>query len=177
MNSVPQGYRRISENRIRASIGMGLDEFAGIVGTVIEHRPARTVTETEHVQVLALTGNEAPVHSDIEFCKQTGRDQMLVCGILTMNIVMGLTVRDTSALTSGNLAMDEARFEHPVHVGDTLRAQSTVISARQSRSRPNEGIVVTQVEGYNQHDQRVFSCTRTFFVPAHASAVRDETDY
>ncbi len=68
MSRVPQGFRRISENRIRESVGLGLEDFSGIVGTVIEHRPARTVTETEHVQILALTGNEAPVHSDIEFC-------------------------------------------------------------------------------------------------------------
>jgi itaconyl-CoA hydratase len=177
VSSVPQGFRRISENRIREAVGLGLEDFASIVGTVIEHRPARTVTETEHVQVLALTGNEAPVHSDIEFCKRTGRDQVLVCGILTMNIILGLTVRTTSALTTANLALDEVRFEQPVHVGDTLRAQSEVLTARRSKSRPENGIVTCRIEGYNQHDQRVFSCTRTFLVPADASVVRDATDY
>ncbi|WP_331764953.1 MaoC family dehydratase (plasmid) [Streptomyces sp. NBC_01384] len=177
MSSVPQGFRRISENRIRESVGLGLEDFAGIVGTVIEHRSARTVTETEHVQILALTGNEAPVHSDIEFCKRTGRDQVLVCGILTMNIILGLTVRTTSALTTANLALDEVRFEQPVYVGDTLRAQSEVLAARRSKSRPENGIVSCRIEGYNQHDQRVFSCTRTFLVPADASVVRDATSY
>ncbi|MEU6349620.1 MaoC family dehydratase [Streptomyces sp. NPDC047072] len=177
MSSVPQGFRRISENRIREAVGLGLQGFADIVGMVIEHRPARTVTETEHVQVLALTGNEAPVHSDTEFCTRTGRDQVLVCGILTMNIVLGLTVRTTSALTTANLALDEVRFEQPVHVGDTLRAQSMVLSARRSASRPETGIVSCRIEGYNQHDQRVFSCTRTFLVPADASVLRDATNY
>lgn len=155
----------------------GLRTSCGIVGTVIEHRSARTVTETEHVQILALTGNEAPVHSDIEFCKRTGRDQVLVCGILTMNIILGLTVRTTSALTTANLALDEVRFEQPVYVGDTLRAQSEVLAARRSKSRPENGIVSCRIEGYNQHDQRVFSCTRTFLVPADASVVRDATSY
>jgi itaconyl-CoA hydratase len=177
VSSVPRGFRRISEKRIREAVGLGLEDFANIVGTVIEHRPARTVTETEHVQILALTGNEAPVHSDIEFCNRTGRDQVLVCGLLTMNIVLGLTVRTTSALTTANLALDEVRFEQPVHVGDTLRAQSEVLTARRSKSRPENGIVTCRISGYNQHDQRVFTCTRTFLVPADANVVRDTTNY
>ncbi|WP_043663255.1 MaoC family dehydratase [Streptomyces xylophagus] len=177
MSSVPQGFHRISENRNRESVGLGLEDFANIVGTVIEHRPARTVTETEHVQILALTGNEAPVHSDVEFCNRTGRDQVLVCGILTMNIVLGLTVRTTSALTTANLGLDEVRFEQPVHVGDTLRAQSEVLTARRSKTRPEYGIVTCRISGYNQHDQRVFTCTRTFLVPADANVVRDTTNY
>jgi itaconyl-CoA hydratase len=165
VSRVPPGFRHISDNRIRESVGLGLEDFVAIVGTVIEHRPARTVTETEHVQVLALTGNEAPVHSDVEFCKRTNREQVLVCGILTMNIVLGLTVRTTSALTTANLALDEVRFEQPVYVGDTLRAQSEILTARRSKSRPGDGIVACRIGGYNQHDQRVFSCTRTSSSP------------
>lgn len=172
---VLQGYRRVGENRIRELVGRGLEGF--VVGQVIEHRPARTVTEADHVLALALTGNPAPVHSDIEFCRRTGRDQPLVCGILTLNIVLGLTVRSTSGLTAANLALDDVRFENPVHVGDTLRAQSEILTARRSESRPEYGIVTCRIEGHNQHDKRVFSCTRAFLVPADASAVRDATDY
>ncbi|MFF9785028.1 MaoC family dehydratase [Streptomyces nigrescens] len=174
-NVVPPGYRAIGENRVREIVGFGLKDF--VVGQVIEHRPARTVTETEHVQILAITGNEAPVHSDIEFCRKTRRDAVLVCGILTMNLVLGATVRSTSGLTSANLALDEVRFEHPVYVGDTLRAESEIVSARRSESRPEHGIVLCRIAGYNQRDQRVFSCTRTFLVPADANTVREATDY
>jgi itaconyl-CoA hydratase len=170
-----QGYRRLDEKRFRELVGLGLDEF--VVGQVFEHRPARTVTETEHVQILALTGNPAPVHSDIEFCKRTGHQKLVVCGLLTQNILLGMTVRSTSGLTTANLALDEVRFHHPVYVGDTLRAQSEVLIARRSRSRPENGIVTCRIEGFNQHGQRVFSCTRTFLVPADADAVRDRTDY
>lgn len=172
---VPLGYRAVGENRVREIVGLGLKDF--VVGQMIEHRPARTVTETEHVQILALTGNEAPVHSDVEFCRKTGRDRVLVCGILTMNLVLGATVRATSGLTSGNLALDEVRFEHPVYVGDTLRAESEILVARRSESRPGNGIVTCRIAGYNQHDQRVFSCSRTFLVPADASSVREATSY
>ncbi|MFD9562201.1 MaoC family dehydratase [Streptomyces sp. NPDC059994] len=174
-SSIPAGFRSVGENRLRELVGRGLEDFT--VGEVIEHRPARTVTETEHVLLLALTGNPAPVHSDLEFCQRTGRDRVLVCGLLTQNIVLGMTVRTTSGLTSGNLALDEVRFEQPVFVGDTLRAQSVIVSARRSKSRPDTGIVSCRIEGYNQHGERVFRCTRTFFVPADADAVREATSY
>jgi itaconyl-CoA hydratase len=172
---LPPGFRKVDENRVREVVGLGLDECT--VGLTIEHRPARTVTEAEHVQVLALMGNEAPVHSDIDFCRRTGRDQVLVCGILTLNIVLGMTVRSTSGMTSGNLALDEVRFENPVHVGDTLRAQSTILAARRSNSRPDHGIVTCRIEGHNQHDQRVLGCARTFLVPADLCALRNTTGY
>jgi itaconyl-CoA hydratase len=172
---VPPGFRPIGEKRVREVVGLGLDEFT--VDLVIEHRPARTVTEAEHIQVLALMGNEAPVHSDIEFCQRTGRDRVLVCGILSLTIVLGMTVRSTSGMTSGNIALDDVRFECPVHVGDTLRAQSIVLAARRSYSRPDQGIVTCRIEGHNQRGQRVLSCTRTFYVPADAGALRDTTGY
>ncbi|MBT2507005.1 MaoC family dehydratase [Streptomyces sp. ISL-98] len=174
-DALPPGFRKVDENRVREVVGLGLDEFT--VGLTIEHRPARTVTEAEHVQVLALMGNEAPVHSDIEFCQRTGRDQVLVCGILTLNVVLGMTVRSTSGMTSGNLALDEVRFENPVHVGDTLRAQSTILAARRSNSRPDQGIVTCRIEGHNQRDERVLSCVRTFFVPADPGTLRNTTGY
>ena len=172
---VPRGYRRVGENRYREVIGRGLSDFT--VGQIIEHRPARTITETDHVQILAQTGNPAPVHSDIEFCRQIGHEQVLVCGLLTLNVVMGLTVRHTSALTTGNLALDEVRFELPVHVGDTLHAQSEILTARRSRSRPENGVVTCRITAFNQRDIRVLSCTRTFLVPADADAVREAAQY
>lgn len=173
--TIPHGYRPVGENRIRENVGFGLEDF--VVGQVIEHRPARTVTETDHVMTLALTSNPAPIHSDAQFCERTGRDRPLVCGMVTLGIVLGATVRSTSGLTTGNLAMDALRLEHPVHVGDTLRAETEIVEARRSKSRPQHGIVTCRINGYNQHDQRVITFTRTFLVPADASTVRDATDY
>ncbi|MER5563767.1 MaoC family dehydratase [Streptomyces sp. NPDC002506] len=173
--SVPAGFRPVGDGRIRESVGLGLPDL--VPGLVIEHRPARTVTEAEHVQVLALMGNEAPIHSDIEYCRRTGQPKVLVCGMLTLNIVLGMTVRATSGMTTGNLALDEVRWTQPVHVGDTLSARSTVLSARPSGSRPDQGIVTCRVDGFNQHDSLVVTGTRTFFVPAHPDVVRDATHY
>ncbi|MFB8243379.1 MaoC family dehydratase [Kitasatospora purpeofusca] len=174
-SSVPAGFRPVGEGRIREVVGLGLSDL--VPGRVIEHRPARTVTEAEHVQVLALMGNEAPIHSDTEYCRRTGHPQVLVCGILTLNIVLGMTVRSTSGMTTGNLALDEVRWTKPVHVGDTLSAQSTVLSARRSHSRPDQGIVTCRVEGFNQSGELVVTGTRTFLVPADPTAVRDATGY
>ncbi|MEV6976944.1 MaoC family dehydratase [Kitasatospora sp. NPDC093806] len=174
-DSVPSGFRPVGDNRVREVVGLGLDEL--LPGLVIEHRPARTVTETEHVQVLALMGNEAPIHSDTEYCRRTGHPQVLVCGMLTLNVVLGMTVRSTSGMTTGNLALDEVRWERPVRVGDTLSARSTVLAARRCNSRPEEGIVTCRVEGFNQDGERVVTGTRTFLVPADPAVLRDATGY
>ncbi|MFF4410396.1 MaoC family dehydratase [Streptomyces sp. NPDC001404] len=174
-STVPQGYRSVGENRFREVVGRGLEEF--VVGQVIEHRPARTVSGTDHALTLALTGNPAPVHCDTQFCERMGRDRPLLCGIVTLGIVLGATVRSTSGLTSANLALDGVRFEHPVYVGDTLRAETEILMARPCRSRPECGVVTCRTAGYNQHGQRVLTYTRTFLVPAAAGVVRDATDY
>ncbi len=173
--SLPAGFRPAAGGRIREVVGLGLDDL--VPGLVIEHRPARTVTETEHVQVLALMGNEAPVHSDVEYCRRTGRPRVLVCGMLTLNVVLGMTVRSTSGMTTGNLALDEVAWKAPVHVGDTLSARSTVLAARRSGSRPDQGIVTCRVDGFNQHGGLVVTGIRTFFVPADPDVLRDATGY
>lgn len=119
----------------------------------------------------------APVHSDIRFCERLGNERVLVCGMVTLGIVMGASVRSTSGLTSASLALDGLRLEHPVFVGDTLYAQTEITEARQSQSRPEIGIVTSKISGFNQEDKRVIVLQRTFLVPADADAVRDTTDY
>lgn len=173
--SVPPGYRLVADNRLREMVGRGLDDF--VVGQIIEHRPARTVTETDHLLTLALTGNPAPVHSDIRFCEQTDRDQPLVCGMVTLGIVLGATVRSISGLTTASLALDELRLEAPVHVGDTLRAETEILTARRSVSHPDHGVVTCRTTGHNQCDRRVITFTRTFLVPENADRVREATAY
>ncbi|MEV4252862.1 MaoC family dehydratase [Spirillospora sp. NPDC049652] len=169
VTALPAGFQRVADHRVREVVGCGLDDFQTLVGTVIEHRPVRTVTEADHILSLALTANPAPVHSDQEFYTRTGRDRPLVCAMVTPGIVLGATVRSTSGLTGANLALDELRLENPVHVGDTLRAETLIRSARRSRNHPEHGVVVCRVNGYNQRDQRVITFTRAFLVPANAA--------
>ncbi len=171
----PQGFRQIGQNRYRENVGAGLDALT--VGMVIEHRPNRTVTELDHAMTLALTGNPAPVHSDTEYCLTVGPGRPLVCGIVTVGIVIGMTVRATSGLTSANLALDDVRFTAPVHVGDTLSATSEILASRPSASRPEHGIVTCRITGHNQRGEQVVTATRTFLVPADAQPLRDATGY
>ncbi|MFE7927548.1 MaoC family dehydratase [Streptomyces sp. NPDC057456] len=175
VSTAPQGYREVGEGRFRENVGATLADFPA--GRIIEHRPARTVTETDHVLNLALTGNVAPIHSDIQFCAHLGKDRVLVCAMVTLGIVMGASVRSTSGLTTANLAIDELRLEHPVFVGDTLAAQTEIIAARQSQSRPEHGIVTCKISGFNQDSTRVIVFQRTFLVPADALSVRETTNY
>lgn len=176
MNSdVPQGYRQLATGRIRENVGLGYDEFT--VGMVIEHRPGRTVTEVDNLMGTALAGNAAPIHTDAHFASSTQWGRILVCGGVTLNLVAGMTVRSTSGLTVANLALDEVRFEAPVFVGDTLYAETEVLSRRLSESRPGIGIVTCRTSGHNQEGTRVLVFTRTFLVPTDPDAVRAATNY
>lgn len=172
---VAQGFRVVGDNRVRESIGLCLDEVT--VGMVIEHRPAVTITDGLHAMWLQLTGNPAPVHSDQRYCERVGRDQPLVCGIVTLGIVSTASVRSISALTTANLGMNDACWTGAVHVGDTLRAQSEILHARPSRSRPDHGVLTVRTTGFNQRDAQVITFTRTFLIPADAAAFRAATDY
>jgi itaconyl-CoA hydratase len=172
---LPQGYRLIAEGRIRENVGLGYSELP--VGLVIEHRPGRTVTETDNLLGTALTGNAAPLHTDANFSSKTQWGRILVCGGVTLNLVAGMTVRSTSGLTVANLALDDVRFEAPVFVGDTLYAETEVLSRRLSKRRPENGIVTCRTSGHNQAGTRVLVFTRTFLVPTDPDTVRAATNY
>ncbi|MFD5268825.1 MaoC family dehydratase [Streptomyces sp. NPDC058335] len=174
-DALPHGYRRIAQGRIRENVGLGYDELP--VGLVIEHRPGRTLTELDNLLGTALSGNPAPIHSDAHYSSQTEWGRILVCGGVTLNLVAGMTVRSTSGMTVANLGLDEVRFEAPVFVGDTLYAQTEVVSRRLAKSRPGTGIVTCRTCGHNQTDTRVLTFTRTFLVPTDLDSVREATNY
>ncbi|MCZ4120288.1 MaoC family dehydratase [Streptomyces sp. H39-S7] len=174
-SALPQGYRRIAPGRIRENVGLGYDEL--VVGTVIEHRPGRTITEVDNLLGTALSGNPAPIHTDAHYSTTTPWGRVLVCGGVTLNLLAGMTVRSTSGLTVANLALDDVRFEAPVFVGDTLYAESEILSRRLSASRPQHGIVTCRTAGRNHQDTRVLVFTRTFLVPTDPDALRDATNY
>lgn len=174
-SQLPAGFRHIAEGRIRENVGLGYDEFT--VGLVIEHRPGRTVTETDNILGTALTGNVAPIHTDAHYSANTEWGRILVCGGVTLNLVAGMSVRSTSGLTAANLALTDVQFKAPVFVGDTLYAETEVLSRRRSKSRPTNGIITCRTSGHNQAGTRVLTFTRTFLVPTDPDAVRAATNY
>jgi itaconyl-CoA hydratase len=173
--AIPLGYREIDKDRFRENVGFGYHDFT--VGWTIEHRPARTITETDNLLGTMLTGNVAPLHIDAHYAAKTPWRRVVVCSAVTLTIVAGMTVRSTSGLTLANLGLDNVRFEHPVFVGDTLYAETTTISRRLSRSRPTDGIVTCDTTAQNQDDRPVLRFTRTFLVPLDPTSVRDATNY
>lgn len=180
MNVDPQGYRLVAEGRYRENVGFGYEDF--VVGTVIEHRPGRTVTEMDNVLMSALTGNTAPIHLDRYYSSKTEWGEPLVCSLVTLSIVGGMTVRGTSGLTVGNLGWRDIVLEAPVFVGDTLYAETEITSKRLSASRPHNGIVTCRTSGFKATGEkatgvRVLHYTRSFLVPVDAAVVRTATDY
>lgn len=131
------------------------------VGCTFEHEPGRTVTETDNLLFTALTLNPQPLHLDAEFAKNTQHGQILVNSLFTLALVVGLSVGDTTlGTTIGNLGFDKTTFPNPVFLGDTIRVTTTVVNRRESRSRPDRGIVTFEHIGTNQRGEVVCSCLR-----------------
>lgn len=140
--------------------GLFYDEFE--VGRVFLHPITRTVTETDNLLFTALTHNPQPLHLDAEFTKNTEFGQRIVNSIFTLGLMIGLSVGDTTlGTTIANLGMTDVRFANPVFIGDTLRAQTRVAGMRESKSRPDAGIIVFEHQCFNQRDQEVAFCKRS----------------
>jgi itaconyl-CoA hydratase len=180
MSAAPQGFRHVGVRRFRENVGFGYHDFE--VGTVIEHRPGRTVTETDNVLMTALTGNPAPIHLDTRFAENTEWGRPLVCSLVTLSIVGAMTVRATSGLTVGNLGWSDIALTAPVFVGDTLYAETEITGKRISGSRPHQGIVTCRTTGYKAtadavRGVEVLHYTRSFLVPVDPAALRGTTGY
>ncbi len=131
------------------------------VGMEFAHLPGRTVTETDNLLFSALTLNPQPLHLDAEFAASTEHGQILVNSIFTLGVVIGLSVGDTTLDTTlGNLGFDKTTFPNPVFLGDTLYSKTIVMDKRESRSKPDRGIVTFEHQGTNQRGEIVCTCTR-----------------
>lgn len=130
-------------------------------GRLFHHAITRTVTEADNMFFSTMTMNPQPLHIDRHFSAQTEWGQPLVNSLLTLGIMIGISVHETTlGTTIGNLGMTDVRFPQPVFQGDTLRVETTVISARPSASKPDRGIVEFEHCAYNQDGALVASCRR-----------------
>ena len=131
-------------------------------GLVIDHALTRTVTEADNTLFTVMTMNPAQIHLDEAASAETEFGTRLVNSLFTLGLVIGLSVLETThGTTVANLGMEEVVFPKPVFHGDTIHVQSEVISARESSSRPTQGIVVFEHRGYNQRDDLVCRCRRS----------------
>jgi acyl dehydratase len=141
--------------------GLYFDELR--LGQVFQHSIRRTITEADNVWFSALTHNPAYLHIDEQYCKEhTEFGQRIVNSAFTLGLMVGITITDTTLGTAvANLGWDEVRFPRPMFHGDTLRVETEVVELRESKSRPNAGVVTFIHRGYNQRNELVASCRRS----------------
>ena len=131
------------------------------VGLVVHHALTRTVTETDNVLFTTMTMNPQPLHLDAEFAAGTEFGERLVNSMFTVALLVGMTVPElTHGTTVANLGFEEIAFPSPVLHGDTIQAETEIVAARASSSRPDAGIVTFEHRAFNQRDQLVCRCRR-----------------
>lgn len=141
--------------------GIFFDELE--VGQTFQHALHRTITEMDNVLFTSMTHNPALLHLDEEYCRtQTEFGQRIVNSAFTLGLMVGISVGDTTlGVAVANLGWDEVRFPNPLFHGDTVHVETEVIALRDSKSRPNAGIVTFQHRAFNQRDQMVAICKRS----------------
>jgi len=139
------GVKQVGENRYRGQIGRYYEDFQ--VGDVYEHRPGRTLTDADNIHFSLLTMNYHPMHCDVAYAEKSEFGRLLVNSGLTVAIVLGMTVPDVSGKAIANLGWTDIKLTAPVFSGDTIYAESEVLDKRESRSRPNQGIVQVRTTG------------------------------
>lgn len=132
--------------------GLYFDEFE--VGQVFRHAIRRTLTEADNVLFSALTHNPAPLHIDREYMRtQSEFKEPLINSFFTLGLIVGISIHETTlGTTVANLGLEEVRFPAPLFVGDTVHVETEVVAKRESRSRPQNGILTLEHRGYNQRD-------------------------
>jgi acyl dehydratase len=146
------------------AFGRCLEDFR--VGDVFRHWPAKTITESDNNLFCLLTRNAQPLHSDYEFAAASPHGQVLVVGTLVFSLVVGMTVPEISGKAIANLDYEAVRHDGPVFVGDTIRAETEVLEARRSASKPDRGVVFVETRAFNQRGERVLTLRRHVLVPA-----------
>ena len=134
------------------------------VGDIYEHPLGRTVTTTDNSWFTLLTQNTAAIHFDHYYASQTEFGKPLVDSTFTLALVTGQSVTDISQNVFANLGWDEVKLPAPVFEGDTIYSRSEVLEKRESRSRPDVGIVKVKTTGFNQEGTVVISFERTIMV-------------
>lgn len=156
-------YKQIGENHFIEDHGLYFEDFT--IGHIFDHMPGRTITATDNTWASLIAMNQHPIHIDQNFASTTEFKQILVSSLVTFCIINGMTVNTVSAKAIANLGWDDVKLTAPVFINDTLYAQSTILDKRESKSRPNQGIIKVKTIGYNQNKQMVISFERNILIP------------
>lgn len=170
-----QNAKQVGTQRYRESFGRYYEDF--VVGDVYEHRPGRTITETDNTWFTLLTMNTHPLHFDQEYAKASEFGRCIVCSPLTVALLVGMSVTDVSQKAIANLGWREIRMAAPLFAGDTLYGESEVLEMRESASRPTAGLVTVRTVGKNQDGKTVCTFERTILVAKRGHSVEDRIGY
>lgn len=163
--------KEVGDGRYREAYGRSFEDFT--VGDVYEHRPGRTISEADNTWFTLLTMNQHPLHFDFEYAAKSEFGKPLVNSCLSLSIVSGMSVSDISQRAISNLGWDKIRLTAPVFIGDTLYAESEVLSKRESNSRPTQGMVTVRTVGLKADGTEFMSFERTLLVPKRGHGVDD----
>jgi len=167
--------KKVGEGRYRESFGRTYEDFT--VGDIYEHRPGRTITETDNTWFTLLTMNKHPLHFDQEYARHSEFGRCIVASPFTVALMVGMSVSDVSQKAIANLGWTDIKLTHPVFAGDTLYAESEVLAKRESKSRPDAGIVSVRTTGKNQDGVVVCTFDRTMLVQRRGHALEDKANY
>ena len=147
----------------RANFGGYLEDF--VTGDIYKHWPGKTVTEADNHLFSLITMNSSPLHIDEAYMAEHQHGQILVVGPLVISLLVGMSVRDTSGKAVANLEYEKITHDAPVFQGDTIYGESEILETRESRSRPDRGIVYMESRAFNQDGVKVVTLRRRFLVP------------
>jgi acyl dehydratase len=166
-----QTHVPVGPNRYRESFGRYFEDFT--VGDIYEHRPGRTITETDNTWFTLLTMNTHPLHFDVEYARNSEFGRCIVASPLTVAILVGMSVSDVSQKAIANMGWTDIRMTAPVFAGDTLTSESEVLAKRESKSRPTAGLVTVKTRGFNQSGTLVCDFERTILIAKRGHAPDD----
>ncbi len=170
-----QVIKQVGEKRYRETFGRHYEEFT--IGDIYEHRPGRTITETDNTWFTLLTMNTHPMHFDAEYAKKSEFGKCIVCSPFTVALMVGMSVTDVSQKAIANLGWSDIKLTFPLFAGDTLYATSEVLDKRESSSRPGAGIVTVRTVGTNQNGKEVCTFGRTMLIAKRGHSVEDKVNY
>lgn len=154
---------KIDGNRYRESHGLFYEDFT--IGDIYEHRPGRTITEVDNIWQSLINNNNHPLHIDHEYGRKSEFGKPLVSSLVTFSIIGGLSLAGTSARGIANLGWKNVELTAPVFIGDTVYAETTILSKRPSQSRPGQGIVTVETRGIKSTGEMFLKWERSFLVP------------
>lgn len=167
--------KEVGENTYRETFGRYYEDFK--VGDTYQHRPGRTITDSDNTWFTLLTMNTHPLHFDTEYAKASEFGKIVVSSPLTLSILVGMSVSDVSQKAIANLGWTQINLTAPVFVGDTLYAETQVLDKRESKSRPTQGIVTVATRGCNQDGKEICNFERKMLIPKKGYSVEDKINY